>query len=437
MAYFIIEDFKSGLDVRRSRFTSVPGTLQEIVDAHITRGGDIETRKAFVDKGSLRPPGQPETYGLDCDTTGLVVFGSEPEGGGLPTGVRYQRLVSPTGANMIGIAAATQFTGRMYVVANYDDGTQWHFYDGELVTDWGAGVVMPYMATNDDIAQHLVDLINARGVYTATRAGNVIEIEGGFNEDYAFSTSAVNVDGGADNQTLAFTILQAASGIVASARAIAEFAIVGGRAGAGNYIEKVRVDSAGFYTELIGANVMFTTSPEVTGTMVATAVNALTSVHGYSAASQYGKVYLYAPAGAAANGKILEVTAKGEVVMYVGGFAITTGTASPGVNTISSVKANGLEILGTTVDWFFSHEYVAEEIADEINSYASVPKYNAYHEGANVFISPETIRSDDATSIAIEVTVNGDTTGGPGSGPGVIPQYPDYPNPGGPRDLEP
>ena len=44
MAYVLIEDFRGGLDARRSDVTATPGTLITLKNAHITRGGEIEKR---------------------------------------------------------------------------------------------------------------------------------------------------------------------------------------------------------------------------------------------------------------------------------------------------------------------------------------------------------------------------------------------------------
>lgn len=71
--YLLIENFNSGLDSRRMALTSKPGTLQRLENAHITRGGEIEKRKAFVATASL-PAG---TFGLHSANGALWVFGSE------------------------------------------------------------------------------------------------------------------------------------------------------------------------------------------------------------------------------------------------------------------------------------------------------------------------------------------------------------------------
>lgn len=71
--YLLIENFNSGLDSRRMALTSRPGTLQRLENAHITRGGEIEKRKAFDAIASL-PNG---TFGLHSANGALWVFGSQ------------------------------------------------------------------------------------------------------------------------------------------------------------------------------------------------------------------------------------------------------------------------------------------------------------------------------------------------------------------------
>lgn len=53
MAYILVEDFRGGLDRRRLDVTAPPGTLIELKNAHITRGGEIEKRPAFVSMTTL------------------------------------------------------------------------------------------------------------------------------------------------------------------------------------------------------------------------------------------------------------------------------------------------------------------------------------------------------------------------------------------------
>lgn len=391
MPYFLISDFRGGLDVRKSPWTAEAGTLQEFTEGHITRGGEIEKRKELTDVGDLLTTTHSLCAGRPGGADrGLVVFGSVAAPGGLPAGVTYQRLQHPDGiAAMTGVAAQTLFDGRPYVVANFDDGSQWHFYDGALVTDWGAGVVRSSMTTNDLIAEHMRSLIDADANYSATRVGATITVVGPIGTEYTVAAETANVTGGVNDQTMTVAELEAPIAAVAEVVAFAEFSILEGSVGAGNYIDKVRVDITGVFTDLISTTVPYNTTPELTALDVAVAINAGTGTHGYSATTRYGKVYVFAQvgAGATANGRVIEVTAKGNVILYDGRFAITGGSAGGG-NELIMVKVNGANAMSAAVAWATSDSATAASVASNIVAFASSPKMNARAVGSTVFISP-------------------------------------------------
>ena len=60
MAKYVVEDFRAGLDLRRSELTAPAGTARELTNCHITQGGEIEKREEFFERLSL----PPETLGL-------------------------------------------------------------------------------------------------------------------------------------------------------------------------------------------------------------------------------------------------------------------------------------------------------------------------------------------------------------------------------------
>ena len=72
MPYIVVEHFKGGLDTRRSDLVSSPGTLIKAQNVHITRGGELEKRKAFKTYSSV-----PGTFGLEATAEGLVAFAPE------------------------------------------------------------------------------------------------------------------------------------------------------------------------------------------------------------------------------------------------------------------------------------------------------------------------------------------------------------------------
>jgi hypothetical protein len=78
MPYIVVESFKGGLDRRRSDLVSAPGMLIKAENVHVTRGGEIEKRKAFVavDAGVDTEHNNPfeGTYGLESTGGGTTVF---------------------------------------------------------------------------------------------------------------------------------------------------------------------------------------------------------------------------------------------------------------------------------------------------------------------------------------------------------------------------
>jgi hypothetical protein len=69
MPYIVVEHFKGGLDTRRSDLVSSPGTLIKAQNVHITRGGELEKRKAFKTYSDV-----PGTFGLESTAAGIVTF---------------------------------------------------------------------------------------------------------------------------------------------------------------------------------------------------------------------------------------------------------------------------------------------------------------------------------------------------------------------------
>jgi hypothetical protein len=129
-----VKEFPGGLDARRLAETTGGGSLIKAVDAHITRGGEVEKRAAFVKAYDL-PAG---TVGLAANATGLVVFGKAASPT-MPSGVAYERLDNGGAENLAYVPAWDLYDGRIYAVGEYVDGTLSHFYDETLVSDWYDG----------------------------------------------------------------------------------------------------------------------------------------------------------------------------------------------------------------------------------------------------------------------------------------------------------
>ena len=124
MPYYLIENFKAGLDVRKSVLTAPAGTLTRLTNAAITPGGEIKKRKAFVKVATLTG-----TFGLAAIGAKLVTFtkNTNPTNPGIkdpvtnasPTDVtlEYHRLPNESPSSIL--TDYDIFDGKLYV-ALYD-----------------------------------------------------------------------------------------------------------------------------------------------------------------------------------------------------------------------------------------------------------------------------------------------------------------------------
>lgn len=123
MPYFTITDFAAGLDLRRSSLTAPAGTLRSMINCHITPGGEIEKRMAFVPFWNV----DPASKGLVELNQKLYVFGP----GGVPgsvidppgatgAGAHYPPAViaPPSGTWSVGVLPL--ITPTIYEIVDYD-----------------------------------------------------------------------------------------------------------------------------------------------------------------------------------------------------------------------------------------------------------------------------------------------------------------------------
>jgi hypothetical protein len=127
MPYFTITDFAAGLDLRRSELTAPAGTLRSMVNCHITPGGEIEKRMAFVPFWSC----DPSTKGLVALNQKLYTFG--------PNGPYRTEPPEPWSVGVLGQATPTifeiidydLFDSKVFCILWTDAaGTVMRFYDG-------------------------------------------------------------------------------------------------------------------------------------------------------------------------------------------------------------------------------------------------------------------------------------------------------------------
>jgi hypothetical protein len=140
MPYILVEDFRNGLDARRMNVTSNPGTLVTLTNAHITRGGEIEKRPAFVNLATL----PSNTFGLAAAGGQIYVFGSDAPANvtfaaGTPANINYIQLAHPSAEAMTRVLSTDFFDGLVYAAAEFADGRIYHYYNGQRITDWFDG----------------------------------------------------------------------------------------------------------------------------------------------------------------------------------------------------------------------------------------------------------------------------------------------------------
>lgn len=148
-----VSNFSGGMDRTRPIYALDNGRLWVGENGHITRGGDFEKRKSFVESAALGA----DTFGLASDgSSNLYVFGSVAAPvmypvvfgsvvGGAVT-LSYVQLISPGALAMTKVVSVDWFAGKHYVVAEFAGVATYHFYDGAIVADWHTGASRP--ATN-------------------------------------------------------------------------------------------------------------------------------------------------------------------------------------------------------------------------------------------------------------------------------------------------
>ena len=365
--------------------TTAGGVLVKALNGHITSGGEFEKRAAFVATYEL----PPNTFGLWYNSIGIYVFGSDAAPT-MPSGVSYQRLQhSDTVTALDEVLCAELYAGKIYAVGLFADGTIFHFYDGVRVTDWFDGRAR---ASFDVTGGSVTAAVAATGSFEVTGG----TLSAGVNKISDIKINGVSIIGGAvdhtgNNATTAAAIAAAITAhtsspnytatsngqtvnvvAVTTGTAINGTAIVvtvagdattgngvvmsGGAASITSQLTDLKVDGVSILTGPIS----WATSHENTATLIAAAINSLTSVPDYTATAVGTRVNIIAAvAGTAANGRAVVFTlANGLTVsptslaLADGADATTTFQPGPFVKTVGrkmySVSGPNLHFSGLT-----------------------------------------------------------------------------------------
>lgn len=298
MPYLYVENFEAGLDTRKSVFTAPPGSLRVGENVHVTRGKEIERRKAFASFATL-PAG---TVGLHAVQDRLFTFGDGAAPGGMPVTVEYQQLTDPDAGTMIALLSSENFAGKIYAVAEFDSGGIHHYYDGTLVADWDT--IAASLGTVQTVARTLGNKLDTDGVADVVVVSDTV-ILSATTAGVAFTVTSANTE-------LTITERQAAVAAQAEVPATASFVVTGGSPGQTfNTISHVSIDGE----DLLGSALDFVTDNATTAQAVADRINA--GVSSYSASAASATVTVTAPAGIGveANGREITVGVTGDVTV--------------------------------------------------------------------------------------------------------------------------
>lgn len=433
MKYLLLEGFPKGLDARKFNLSAPAGTLVELQDGHLTNGGEIEKRKAFVEyadvtqteTGSEATTGV-RTFGMQETSVGLTVFGSALAYGtastqsqpvlsaAMPAGVTYQQLKHPavidgvtyekikhaivsTGAIAGGVYSRT-YGSAIFALATFADGNTFGYYNGSLVRDFTDGLVMAHIDTNVKLAQALTEMINRSDDWTAAQLANPndhkVNVTGPTGAVYNLTAAETS-----DTGTLTVTKTSDPTGTIPARAAVGGFTVVAGSAGAANKITKVEVGPAGGTLVEItntAADVAWTTSNEVTAKLLADSINTFNSTPEYSATASGATVTITAAttAGDTPNDYVVKVTCEGNVCIGRAQFQViaTSGFTS------AVAFVDGENITGT-VNYTTSPSATAAAIAAAINAGTTAGAAHGYlanATGAIISISNAVTLSTDA-----------------------------------------
>lgn len=146
MAYLKIENFKYGMDSRRNELAATAGTIENLVNAHINQGGEIEKRKKFDVYIAGGDELAENSFGLEATSNGLTTF-LEGDGAAEYTGAfldgtafKIEELVLPGTGDLVmtGVVSSCAVLGKAFVIVSYTqdaaNAENVMYYDGTLIT---------------------------------------------------------------------------------------------------------------------------------------------------------------------------------------------------------------------------------------------------------------------------------------------------------------
>lgn len=395
MPSILIENFKFGLDKRRSILTSQMGTLDVIVNAHINQGGEIEKRKAFipVNLATNRPAGL-KILGVEALKDHVVIYGDidnpedsqwPPVGGSLP--FVYQPLFRYPAAeadgkgetacnvtlheNYCSVCVESAYAGRVnaeeiihstvygnktFVIARLVDQSVVAFYDGKIIKDINNnGYAIPGMTSTQAFFCSMVDAFEGQGYYTADLIPNSptgIHVTGMPGKKYTIDLETSSMCGGVDELPKADLQTEAVDPIPGKT-ASGYFSIEDGISDVGQILSvELSKYSADTSTETkiellkIGADskaapITFKEDSITTARLVTAAINDAENTHAFMARNDGAMIMLYTDTNTDIyNSYVIKVTTDAKVVIA----KCAIGFKGTGF-TLNSIAVDGVDIL--------------------------------------------------------------------------------------------
>jgi hypothetical protein len=442
MAYLVVENFSGGLDGRRHVLASKPGTLARLRNGHVTRGGEVEKRKAFSTHATL-PTG---TFGLQVAGGKLWTFGSGASPT-MPAGVDYHRLQHPDGLSMTALVSSTAYGGKTFAIAEYSDGSRFAFWGASIVSDFVDGVVRPSMVDIAGFASHLAGLFPRNG-YTATATGTGIIITGPVGVEFTLDVATTGT------LTATMTKTQTSVTPVLGVAAKGSFTVSQGSENPAKTAERnIRFldvnalpDITGIYVNGVeilglspGSGIRYNSAPDTPGgwnngpilcrTLAyfinQNTVNSNRSAHNYNiqqSGTDSGRIQIkgdpregpdengyevfieFASNPNVANGHDELIDTHTHSPYHAGRYIGKFGTFSGGtLNGIESVRVDGVEQVGSFVHWITSNSVTAASASDAVNTFASPVEYLASVSEARVVLTDNTNSGASANGRVISV----------------------------------
>lgn len=283
MPYISINNFKFGLDTRRSQLSAAPGSLIQGLDGHITEGGSFEIRKAFSQVGAVKLPAN--TFGFERVSGGVVVFGSAAVGGlTLPAGVTYVQCAHPTDTNkaMTAVLCSCCFGGQAFCIAKFGTEVYWYL-DGDVILASIAGQALTYYngaaSVVQTIAMMVTQLYNNLSSQAFKDEGIFVEnlSNTGFNvyTSYGVSWQPFVQVSTANSGKITTSLLSTSTEPVHGSSADAQITLYAGSSGSLSVFNCVAGSTT--YKMLSSAAVTYATSINNTAALISSAINSQAS----------------------------------------------------------------------------------------------------------------------------------------------------------------